>query len=167
MLPPPVIQQGPEEIRKTYLSHEASIQSIGALYLLGAVFAVGSGFASIVHKESTTERVAVGVLLIALGVLQCWVGLRLRKLDPASKTSATILACLGLLAVPIGTIINGYVLYLIHSAKGKYVFSPDYRTVIEATPQIKYKTSIVVWIFLGILVVLLLVAILASAFSVK
>ena len=66
-----------------------------------------------------------------------------------------ILSGIGLLAFPIGTLINAYVLYLIFSAKGKMVFSDEYRAVIEQTPHIKYRTSIIVWIVLGLLLLLI------------
>ena len=77
--------------------------------------------------------------------------------------SFRVLAVLGLIQIPIGTIINGYVLYLMFSDKGKVVFSPEYQEIREATPEVKYKTSMIVWVFLAILVVLLGVA-LAFAF---
>ena len=152
----PVIQQSPEEIRKTYLNHEASVQSIGFLYLIGAVATLVSGILSFFREKNFIEGAIIGVFLIALGVLQGWVGLKLRKLDPTSKTPATILACAGLLAFPLGTIINAYILYLLHSAKGKFIFSEDYRAVIAATPHIKYKMSVVIWGLVLIIVLLLL-----------
>jgi hypothetical protein len=42
------------------------------------------------------------------------------------------------------------------SRKGVVVFSDEYKAVIEATPEIRYKTSIVVWIFLAILLIVVL-----------
>jgi hypothetical protein len=66
---------------------------------------------------------------------------------------------LGLIGFPIGTLISVYFLYLLLSQKGAYVFSPEYAQVIAATPHIQYKTSIVVWIFLGLLLVVIFLAI--------
>jgi hypothetical protein len=63
-----------------------------------------------------------------------------------------VLSCFGLLGFPIGTLISAYFLYLLSSQKGVYIFSPEYARVIAATPHIKYKTSIIGWILLGILV---------------
>jgi hypothetical protein len=65
--------------------------------------------------------------------------------------------------VPIGTLINAYILYLVFSRKGRTILSEDYQQVIAATPHIKYKTSIIVWIFLGLLVALLAIAFLGIA----
>ena len=81
------------------------------------------------------------------------------------KIPATIFSAIGLLSVPIGTLINGYILYLIYSAKGNMVFSEEYRKVIAATPNIKYKTSIIIWIFLGIVVLGIAAAVLLPMFA--
>ena len=62
---------------------------------------------------------------------------------------------LGLLSFPVGTIINGYILYLLFSKKGERVFSADYQAIVDATPHIKYKTSIIVWIFLVLLLLMI------------
>ena len=44
------------------------------------------------------------------------------------------------------------------------VFSDEYRAVIEQTPHIKYRTSIIVWIVLGLLLLLIAIGIF-GAFS--
>lgn len=149
------------DIRRLHLNHEASVRSVGSLYLLGAVLVCFWGAVLLGATESKIQpSTPVGLLLLALGGFQGWIGLRLRKLDPKIRTSAAILAGLGLLAFPLGTLLNAYVLYLLLSAKGTRIFAADYRDIVAATPDLKYKTSLVVWIFLGLLVaVLVLVAI--------
>jgi hypothetical protein len=42
------------------------------------------------------------------------------------------------------------------------VFSEEYQRVIAETPHIKYRTSIVVWILLGLLLLLIAIAVLAA-----
>ena len=42
------------------------------------------------------------------------------------------------------------------------VLSTDYAAIVEATPHIKYRTSVVVWVVLGLLGILLLVAFVAA-----
>ena len=69
-----------------------------------------------------------------------------------------MLSAIGLLGFPIGTLINGYILYLFLSKKGRTIFAPAYQDVIAATPHVKYRTSIVIWIFLALLVGLILFA---------
>jgi len=105
--------------------------------------------------------------LLALGLFQVALGLGVRKFRPWSRWAATILSTLGLLAFPVGTLINAIVLSYLLSKKGATVFSPGYQSVIAATPHVKPKTSTAVWIILGVfllIIVLGLIAILAAAF---
>ncbi len=107
----------------------------------------------------------VGVIVFLLGVAQMAVGSGFRRLALWSKIPGAILAAIGMLLFPIGTLINGYVLYLLLSAKGSMVFSPEYKEVIFQTPHMKYKTSIVVWVFVGLLALLFVIAIVAALFN--
>ena len=151
-----------EAVRKQYLNHEASLKSVGVLYLIGSVIVILVGIASLfglVPDEKKETGVAlqwlVAAVLIIIGGLQFQVGRWLRVLNPKARTPATLFAVLGLLGFPFGTLINGYILYLLRSKKGEMVFSESYHEVMAATPQIKYKVSIVIWILVGLLVLML------------
>ena len=150
-----------EAIRRQHLTHEASVQSIGLLYYLGMLGLVAAGLASTVAPAETSrsENLITGAFLIIFAGIYLMVGRWLRRLDSKGRTPATILAAIGLLAFPIGTIINAYILYLLQSKKGAMVFSAEYRDVIAATPHIKYKTSVAAWILLIVIVVGLLLLI--------
>ncbi len=93
--------------------------------------------------------ISLGVVL--LGFFQGIVGVGLRRLRGWTKIPVGVLSGLGLLSFPIGTLINGYILYLVFSEKGSRVFSPEYQEIIRQTPHIKYQTSIIVKILAGIL----------------
>lgn len=155
-----------EFIRRKHLSHEASIQSVGFLYMFGAFFSIlygagimaGGMFVTAQQNAGVSEiliLLVVGFLVFAVGCVQGYAGWCMRKLNPAGKIPAVIVACFGLLGIPIGTLISIYILYLLLSEKGRVVFSPEYRAVIQATPHIRYKTSIIVWVFLIALVLLI------------
>jgi hypothetical protein len=62
-------------------------------------------------------------------------------------------------------LINGYILYLVFSQKGKTVFSDEYQAVIQQTPHIKYRTSIIIWILLGLVALLLAIGLFATIFG--
>ncbi len=47
------------------------------------------------------------------------------------------------------------------------VLSDRYEEIIQGTPYIKYKTSIIVWIFLFILIGVILAAIIATEVAVR
>ncbi len=166
--------------RKKYLKHEAAVKSIGSLYCFFALFYILMAVALPAYEKQTVA-IWIGIsILVLLGAAFFWAGRGLRAIDAKSKPLATILAVLLLVACSwnfvdpssktrggalLGFLISAYVLYLIHSAKGKVVFSKDYRAVIEATPSIRYRTALFIWILLGLLITLLVALILLAAFA--
>lgn len=162
-----------EAVRKEHLKHEASIQSVGSLYYLGGaavllvsiVILIGGISWSSDSAESGVGMVIGACVMGLLGGVQLWTAHGLRRLKPSARVPVTLLSGLGLLGFPFGTLINGYILYLIHSKKGCTVMSAEYAQVIAQTPHIKYKTSIIVWIFVGLVVALLVLGIIAGLTS--
>ena len=154
-----------EAIRKRHLSHEASVKSIGSLYMLGAILMVLGGGGMLVvtlfgQAGNIEPAVVAGMAVVAcfylgLGILQGATAMGLRKLQKWARSVAVVFSVIGLIAIPIGTIISAYFLYLLLSQKGKMVFSEECKQIIAATPHIKYKTSIIVVILLILLVVIL------------
>lgn len=152
-----------EAIRREFLNHEASIRSVGTLYMVGAVFCGLATLAMLLMLVVTplaggVDGLGIGLLLgmVALYALLTWLyyfmGKGLRAVSPKVRLVATIVTALGLLGFPIGTLISAFILYLLHSAKGKRVMTEEYQAVIAATPHIKYKTPLWMWILLGLLV---------------
>lgn len=164
-----------EAYRKAHLSHEASVKSIGCLYYFGAVFGVllglvymGAALAGGLNDRAEVPvavLVGLGVFMLGMGIAQGYIGYGLRHLKPWARIGGIVLSVIGLLGVPIGTLVSGYFLYLLASHKGEVVFSDDYRHVIGQTPHIKYKTSIIVKILVVVLVVVLTLGIVAVVLS--
>lgn len=157
-------------IRKEHLSHEASVQSIGVLYLLGSVVLI---FAAVIVLAAPGPRggnrpdgfqVVLSPILLLFGVGQGFLAFGLRRLRGWTRIPTGILSAFGLLGFPLGTLISAYILYLIFSKKGAMVFSDEYKEIIRQTPEMKYRTSIVVWIFLGLLLLLIGVGIISAFF---
>ena len=159
-------------IRKRHLSHEASVKSIGSLYMLGAILMVLSGGVMLVVTlvgvawtaapvESAIMAIMWCCFYLGLGILQGATAMGLRKLQKRARSVVVVFSVIGLIAIPIGTIISAYFLYLLLSQKGKMVFSEEYQQIIAATPHIKYKTSIIVVILLILLLVILVFGVLA------
>jgi hypothetical protein len=159
-----------EAIRREFIKHEASVRSIGILYYIGGVIMILGTLGFLVAGLGAPSEMPVGgaglaifvVVYGALGVLSLFLGRGIRQLKSWARTTATVLAVIGLIGFPIGTLINGYILYLLLSAKGKRIFAPDYAAIVAATPFVKYRTSTVVWVLIG-LVVLFVVALLVVA----
>ena len=153
-----------DQIRNLHIKHEASVKSVGLLYYLGGFFLLLAGAAAVAGNLATgqkPESVVVGALFAVLAAGQLFAGSGLRRLRPWARIAAGVLSGIGLIGFPLGTIINGYILWLLFSQKGTTVFSPEYQEVIRQTPHIKYKTSIVVWVVLGLLVLFLFGIVLA------
>jgi hypothetical protein len=160
-----------EEVRKEHIKRETSIRSIGLLYYIGGFFAVLGGIGMTValsmapgtnEMPGATFLLVLGPIYLGLGVLSLAVAYGLRKLRPWARLVCIVLSGFGLLGFPVGTLINGYILYLLLSAQGKRVFEDDYPAIVAATPHIKYRTSVVTWVALG----LLILAFVAVGFSV-
>ena len=163
-----------EIIRHNHLNHEASIKSVGLLFILGGVlgllYTTGMVFGLLMMpmRENQLDNVAAGlavglVILILIGGLsglQLWSGVGLRQLNPKVAIPATVVAAFGLLGIPVGTIISIYILWLLQSKKGKYILSEPYQAIVAQTPHIKYRTSLIVKILLVLLGLVLLLAVL-------
>ena len=147
-----------EAIRRAHISHEASVKAVGILYYLGGILCLIVGLGALAGAASTPLSAVPALLLIALGVAQLFAGWGVRALRSWARTVGCVLSAIGLLGFPIGTLINGYILYLFLSKKGRTIFAPAYQDVIAATPHVKYRTSIVIWIFLALLVGLVVFA---------
>jgi len=160
-LPPPAIPiSNAEEVRRDHIGHEASLKSLGFLYYLGGIVILCSlvGVFSALSAGSGglgAAETAYIALPIAMALVQFFAGWGLRRLAPWSRIVAGILSVFGLVYWPVGTIISAYSLYLIFSAKGRMIFSPQYREIVAQTPHVKYKSGL----FKLLLVVLLIVVI--------
>lgn len=144
-----------EDLRNTYLKHEASVRSIGILYYLAAIGLLFGGIVALFTSfNSDIDAMGIGLVLfiLFLGIVHLWIAVGLRKLKEKVKVTAAFFSFLGLLNFPIGTLLHTYILYLLLSKKGHMVFSNEYQAAIEATPHIKYRTSIIVWLFLALVI---------------
>lgn len=176
-----------EEIRKKHINHEASVKSIGTLYFLGGIISL---IVAVVYLSLAVTTISgsgrprnfqpggqppVGLLIAVLlvtgivfglvSVAQIWIAWGLRGLKPYARIGGIVLSAIGLLGFPVVTIISAYVLYLLISEKGVYIFTPHYQEVIKMTPHIKYKSSIIVKIFLYLLLFFVALTILMVVIS--
>jgi len=135
-----------ESVRQAHIRHERQIKSIGALYFLGAaVFAISTvvlggtiGTAPFSAAFGTGMVAAYAVLAVISGTI----GYGFRKLRPWVRIPGGIMSALGLLAFPLGTLVNTWALWAMFSAKGQVVLAPDYAAIIAATPHVRYRYSL-------------------------
>lgn len=148
-----------EQIRREHIGHEASIKSVGELQMLGGIL-MGLiswfGLYSFATSNSSRTMGLAGVGLVATGgmsVLFLWNGFGLRRLRPSARRAGVILSVVFMIVgFPIGTIINGYILWLLVSRKGKVVFSGEYQRIIAETPLVKFRTPVYAWVILALFI---------------
>ena len=161
-------------IRQEHIKTEASVRSIGVLYYLASGLMFLASIGALVGGNSSRVAAVTGfplagfsVLFLALGLAGIFVGRGIRKLRPWARTTAIVLSSLALIAglarPSFGIVINAYILYLLFSKKGRRIFESDYPDIVAATPEIKYRTSILVWILLGLIVMGIVAAIVIPA----
>ena len=138
-----------EQIRRGLIKHEAGLRALGLLYVCGALFyalaAAGIAFLIFLEQSTTPDRrgglAELAFLIAALAGfsgLHLWIGQGLRQLDGRVRIAAILTSAVGLLGFPIITLASAYFLYLLAGAKGRRVLSPEYRTIVAATPQVRY-----------------------------
>ncbi len=158
-----------EEIRKQHINTEGTMKSVGTLYYFGAFMLVlyglilmGTGLSAM--KEGSWVAVLIGVVLLALGIGQGRLAYGLSRLSSWARTPTIVLSSIGLLAIPVGTLINIYILVRITGQKGQFIFTPEYQRIIAATPHVKRKTSVVAWVVLIVLLLILIGSIVSNMY---
>jgi hypothetical protein len=148
-------------VRREHIGTEATIKSVGFLYYLGGFIIFLVGVASVIAADSGSEKsvLPMAVLLMALSIGQIVVGFGLRRLRGWARIPTIILSAIGLLAFPVGTLINGYILYKVLCKQGQFVMKEDYQRIIATTPHVKHRTSAVVWILLVAVIIAVLAAV--------
>lgn len=156
-----------ERIRLAHVRHERQLKGIGSLYFLVAFFGMLGGIAMVVGafgagvgevRGTDDFALGVGFAYIAIAALTAFLGLGFRRLRPWIRIPGGILSAIGLLAIPIGTLLNLYILYSMFGAKGQVVLSPSYDAIVAQTPHVKYRytlgdkiaTTIIVALVLGL-----------------
>ena len=150
-------------LRRKYLKHEGEVRSLGLLYMFFGLVGVLASLAGVILAISGNESLAalpirgtfiglliVGVLFLLYGSLFA-LGWFVNQLHDWAKIVITIFLVIGLLGFPVGTAINGYFLWVLHSEKGKVIFTDDYREAVRLTPNMKPQSSAILTI-IGILV---------------
>jgi hypothetical protein len=179
-----------EAIRREHIGHEASVKSLGLLHYLSAFLVlIGScGLLFMGFKGQLQGGVAGSWLLIALGVvylllgaLHLALGIGLTRLqtwarwtDAALISLSLMMVILGMVAAALtgqypvligyslGSLIAGYMLYLLVSPKSATIFAPGYKAIIAQTPHIKNRTSFALKIVLALFVTVIALAIVAA-----
>ena len=155
-----------EAIRQHHLRHEIQIKSIGALYYFAGTMFFLAGL-SLLFVRSQTQHALLSMELIVgytvSGPIFLVVGYGFRRLRPWVRIPGSIFSAIGLFAIPVGTVINLWILYLMHCTKGRVVLDSSYQQIVNATPLIRYRRSLSDWIATIIIFGLLIFLVVAMA----
>jgi hypothetical protein len=162
-----VDESSPEAVRRALIRHESEIKGVGLLYgLFGGLMLlpilIQGG--ELISGRFRGDAFGGWLLTLVIAVTALFLGAGLRRLAPWTRIPVALISVLlGVLSVVsiIGPAINGYVVWLMLAEKGRIVMSPGYQRIIDLTPEVKNRTS-VVSIFLILMLVLGIVAILAA-----
>lgn len=141
-------------IRQQFIDREGNVRSIAvALIVGGLILTIVFGILSVIHfsnGDRTDFPLATlfGVLAL-LGVVQLIIGIGVGRFRPRHRIGGIICCVVWLLFIPLGTIIGGACLWYLVRPTAKYIFTTEYRDVIQRTPHIHFRTSAVSW---GILI---------------
>lgn len=153
-----------EASRHDFRKHEGAVRGIGILYFAGTTgflaSTIGMGGFMEFAMGFLTEPWIAAASFIAFGILVLLTALGLRRLKPEGRITAIVLSCLCavvafLIPQPVGIIVmvvQAYILFVLFSPKSTVVCSPWYRSIVAATPQLKSRTPIAVWLLLGLMV---------------
>jgi hypothetical protein len=134
-----------------------TVQTMPAMQVVVSVFSMALQFAlgyGLTHLQTWARWTVFAFTILGLIMIPV-ISIGLFALNP-------IVAGVFLL---VGESILGYIVYLLVSAKAGIVFSHEYKVVIEKTPHIKHKTSVILKIFLGLLLFLIVIGIVGAILS--
>lgn len=148
-------QSHAETVRREHVRHEIQIKSVGSLYFLSALFmliaAAGLLLAPVGSIQGPFSATGIGAFYLVLGLAVGYLAYGFRRLRPWVRIPGAILSGLGLLAIPIGTLINGWILYIMFCEKGRTILDPAYAEIVRATPHVEYVRTLGDKIALGVL----------------
>ena len=178
---PPPFQPGPSSIFATpspatasvVIKRPAIITVLAVLHFIGGAFWVLMGLGALAAPASSGPD-AAAVLLIApmfagIGVAQVFCGLGLLRLKPYGRTLQLVFAWIGLIGIPIGTIISVLILIyffkpgikLIFAGRPGDDFTPQEAAEIQADTAASSAT-IVILVVVGVLAMIAVVGVIAA-----
>lgn len=158
------------KIRKQHIQQETEIKEwgmvmmvLGVLGILSSIGWAAYGFfaaSDAIPEEGTAFVAGFVIVLLAIiiffNLLQVFIGWGMHSLNGIGRIGGTIFWAINIINIPVGTIISIIVLRLLWNEKATTIFSPEYKTIREATPEIKHSSSTAAGV-IGFIVVLSLI----------
>jgi hypothetical protein len=178
--PEPIDEDDDETVRAAHIAREALVRSIGTLVVIAGWIPIGIGVWWVLEPSRATGAMVLAMAtVIAIGALYVASGMLIRRLHPVGRGLATglfALACLSSLSsivqrperIALGNVVLLVLLplltALLWSGRSRMVFSPRYRLeIVPATPRVRYRTPIWLWLLAGLLLLAVVGAALAGS----
>lgn len=146
-----------ERIRQEHVKHESTIKTLAALHFISGTVGLVAVVLALSQSLGSSEFTIV-LCIAVLAILNIFIGRGLRRFKPWARWAGVVVAAvfvvLSMVTFPVGPIINGIILYLLACRKSARIFAPDYQAIIAATPHVRHRTPVGVWITLGIVILL-------------
>ncbi|TWT86293.1 hypothetical protein Mal64_38330 [Pseudobythopirellula maris] len=175
----PIVEQSEEEtLRRQMIGRETNIRTMAILIYISSVIYMLIGVVIVLYGLAIFTGVAqpkedpsgvfglllfggVGALAFAFGYWQ-WKGAEdLRRLSRTGCAAGTVWSALNLINFPVGTVLGVAMLVFMFDRKGNFVLSPEYRDIIDKTPHIRNRWSLLTKIAIGLLVTVVVIVIAA------
>ncbi|MBL9178395.1 MAG: hypothetical protein JNM65_10045 [Verrucomicrobiaceae bacterium] len=163
-------ESSPSAVRRAHIGHETSVKAVGGLYaLLGGLLLlpVFIGMLETLTRASRGNDFGMLGLIMLTGAGILVLGASVRRLKPWARIAMAVvsglLAAVTLLSV-VFPLLYVYLLWLMLSAKGRMVFSPAYQQIIELTPDVRPRTSVITWMLFCLVMLFVLAVLLIPAF---
>lgn len=142
---PSIEQSEAEDFRVAHKSREYTIRFVGSLYLVLGFACLYAAW--VVHRvveyvpDEEFLREFMTWFFAGYGSALVLSGIGLRVLARWGQVGSIVVSVVGLANYPVGTVINGLVLWLMIGERGRTVFSRRYRDVIARTRHLDYRMS--------------------------
>ncbi|WP_193213233.1 hypothetical protein [Luteolibacter marinus] len=134
----------PLEVRREHLEHETAVRALGWLLCTGGILifalTVIIGLEGVILHSSpgATFKLLIGFAGASLPYVT---GVGLRRLESWALPSAILFLFVGMLLVPIGTLLGGYGIGVLCCPRGHRILSGEYREIVARTPGVKWRVG--------------------------
>lgn len=162
--------------RREFIGREESILTMSLLCLLTGVAVLGipiiwmaEGRPALAPPEDWNldyvrpQMFSIAMNLIApllSSAILLAAGWNLRRFNTSGRVLGSMVSVMTVLVLfPIGLLIGGYFLFILHETKGRAVFSRDYLAVVAATSDLKASASRWPWVLAFLLTIRVILSI--------
>lgn len=131
--------------RRDHRTHEARVRGLGVAWMVqGVVRVLGAVIPARAAWEQAESATSPGLwttagLMAAVGVATILSGVGVRRLQQWGWILGMLTSLVGLIYVPMGTVLSLWAMGLLLAPKGLRIFAPDYAELQAQTPDVSWE----------------------------